>query len=606
MSSTNTHFNFIRPLAELMWDTGFAGLKLSPSEEEEALAAEGCPHVIARYHTRRFYAAGPEIADASLRLRRASKLIELNERHQKLQENARQAVSSDTAKKYIEGAVELRKRIEDLMSDLDGAPTVLLSPSEVIPNEPANMERLRRIQIQADLDFKAAEKDLFERMDEFGVNNFMRDVREDKLSLSSLPEDFVLEAFKAGNSSAEEKVAAHINELAIMHHAQEGNIPMSSTLSYWLGQHGISNDLLAALQFSCRELLSAYFMDPDNGYDHLVKLLTNHNPELGQNHQALVEADLDVFLDRYDMSSLVSKDGKLQDETQEVQIEEQPEASIAFGFSQFPVHIKVLLQVMNLCDALMFSYSGEYKDAFDPKRAPTDQLSSDEKRVAVGGLVKDILTQSGLIKLKTPEGVADVISNKAKDIEDGASTVYAESVAMSVSTQGTPREAKEDDRIITFGIERYQSSPALREATGTAKRTRRRISLCKSQANIEHLELDRSYLGKLLDYLDSKLLKSDVGSKDYKILSLRRQYISEVSERVQQGTQTLVGGVKELLANDLMHIRRNKFDCLHTPRTVRMLKAIQAGDGKAFDKCLPKDVKKLHAELEVTGTSVMT
>ncbi len=104
----------------------------------------------------------------------------------------------------------------------------------------------------------------------------------------------------------------------------------------------------------------------------------------------------------------------------------------------------------------------------------------------------------------------------------------------------------------------------------------------------------------VLDYLDSQMANYDMHSKDWEILSQKRDLVTTICRKVDVREISLVQGVNDLLREDKLYQRRNVWDCLHrTPRTVRLIEACLEGASEV-EKLLPKAAlgKARHSKIK--------
>ena len=134
---------------------------------------------------------------------------------------------------------------------------------------------------------------------------------------------------------------------------------------------------------------------------------------------------------------------------------------------------------------------------------------------------------------------------------------------------------------------------AIRHTDGSQHIHRRRLSTSAifSQGREELIEscpevYRLNPLHFVLDYLDTQMKIYDVRSNDWTMLSRKRDLVTEACKQVDARKISLQEACDQLLAEDDIHQRRNTFECLHTPRTVRLVRAALLGVD-AVKKILP-------------------
>jgi hypothetical protein len=105
----------------------------------------------------------------------------------------------------------------------------------------------------------------------------------------------------------------------------------------------------------------------------------------------------------------------------------------------------------------------------------------------------------------------------------------------------------------------------------------------------------------VLDYLDSQIQNYEEGSKNWEVLSSKREIVTTACRRVDARAISLQDAVNELLSNDALYKRRNILDCLHsTPRTIELIQASLLGV-EGMKKLLPKRVLNKATRARISG-----
>jgi hypothetical protein len=468
--------------------------------------------------------------------------------HQKKQQKKHQKINFD--------------RLVDIMSktkfyQFDRDPTSLEKPAAERDIDSFHAARLFNLsEIWADRTRAAeAKREKIEKLENFAASFLLEDIRSGKLGVWVLPSQ---------EASSDAEIKVELQKLALKEQEKTGKNYHSPTVVYWLGLHGFDAVVLKKCFDETYNLLQEVEGD-------FLEIIEEDQLEAGVAQRASSSEHSSAHSSE---SVLTARPDALEIPAASMSEEsESPRKNIA----KFPLNTQVTLFYKYLFSALFLAfYEGdETQLSIGDPEAVDQYLSAQEFRLFIKTMIAKTCAEITILN-------SEFFSPPSRP-------------SQRLKSPGTPG----------LGSPRSSFHVHRRKLSMAAQYSQHREEVTHSCPEIYHA----NPLHFVLDYLDSQMNNYDIHSKDWEVISRKREVVTAISRQIDARQMTLAEGVEALLREDELYQRRHAWDCWHkTPRTVRLIKACVQGV-KEVEKLLPKaalgrgrhsKVKRVMGEITVT------